>query len=138
VDSTHTTLLDIPELSKAASVAHIFPAMKNNSLLSVGQLCDECYSILFSISKITILNSKHKTLLKGSRYLNKGLLILNLRQKEVQTRGDTDRTHTQVSEANTIYDLHNAGALVNYLHRVMFICTKSALIHAVKKGHLAT
>jgi hypothetical protein len=45
LDSTHTTLFDIPELSKAASVAHIFP--------SVGNLCDEGYSILFSISKVT-------------------------------------------------------------------------------------
>jgi hypothetical protein len=41
MDSMHTAYLDIPELSKAASVAHIFSAMENNSLLSVGQLCDE-------------------------------------------------------------------------------------------------
>jgi hypothetical protein len=34
--------------------------------------------------------------------------------------------------------VHRAGALVNYLHKAMFSCTKSAIIHAVKKGHLAT
>jgi hypothetical protein len=44
--STHTAFLDIPELSKAASAAHMFPAMENNSLLSVGQLCDEGYRIV--------------------------------------------------------------------------------------------
>jgi hypothetical protein len=60
VESTHTPFLDIPELSKAASAAHIFSAMENKSLLSVGQLCDEVYSVLFIISEFTILDSKQK------------------------------------------------------------------------------
>jgi hypothetical protein len=38
MDSTHTASLDIPELSQAASIAHVFPGMVNNYLLSVGQL----------------------------------------------------------------------------------------------------
>jgi hypothetical protein len=36
------------------------------------------------------------------------------------------------------YALRNTGALVNYLHKAMFSCTKSALVHAAKKGHLTT
>jgi hypothetical protein len=56
----------------------------------------------------------------------------------VQTRGDTTRTQTKISEANNVYALRNKGALVNYLHRDMFSCTKSSIIHAVKKGRLAT
>jgi hypothetical protein len=67
MESTHTAFLDIPELSKAASAAHIFPAMENNSLLPVGQLCDEGYSVLFSISEVAIMDSKQKSLMKGSR-----------------------------------------------------------------------
>jgi hypothetical protein len=43
MDSTHTASMDIPELSEAASVAHIFAAMANNSLLYVGKLCNEGY-----------------------------------------------------------------------------------------------
>jgi hypothetical protein len=58
--STHTAILDIPQLSKAAKSAHIFPAMENNSLLPVGQLCDEGYSILFSIDEVTIMNATQK------------------------------------------------------------------------------
>jgi hypothetical protein len=34
--STHTATLDIPQLSKVAKAAHVFPAMENNSLLFVG------------------------------------------------------------------------------------------------------
>jgi hypothetical protein len=55
--------------------------------------------------------------------------------KKVQTN-NVPAKHN--SEANNVYSLRNTGALVNYMHKAMFICTKSALIHAVKKGHLAT
>jgi hypothetical protein len=33
MESTHTQALDIPELNKAASIAHIYPGMANHSLL---------------------------------------------------------------------------------------------------------
>jgi hypothetical protein len=116
----------------------MFSAMENNSLLSVGQVCDEGYSVLFSISEVTILDSKQKTLLKGSPYSNTGVCRINVCQKEVQTRGNTATPQNHISAANNIYDLHNTGALVNYMHKDMFSCTKSALICAVKKGHLST
>jgi hypothetical protein len=50
-----------------------FSAMENNSLLSVGKLCDEGYFVLFSISEVTTLDSNKKNLLKGSRDSNTGL-----------------------------------------------------------------
>jgi hypothetical protein len=56
-------------------------------------------------------------------------------QKKVQTNNVTAK---QNSAANNVYSLSNTGALVNYMHNAMFSCTTSALIHAVKKGHLAT
>jgi hypothetical protein len=40
--------------------------------------------------------------------------------------------------ANNVYGLCNTGALANYLHKAMFSPTKSALIQAVKNGHLTT
>jgi hypothetical protein len=76
--STHTAFLDIPQLSKAAKAAHIFPAMENNSLLSVGKLCDEGYSVLFSIDEVTIINAAQNILMKGSRDLTTGLWRIHL------------------------------------------------------------
>jgi hypothetical protein len=38
MESTHTESIYIPELSRYASIAHVFPGMVNHSLLSVGQL----------------------------------------------------------------------------------------------------
>jgi hypothetical protein len=48
------------------------------------------------------------------------------------------RKQPQIHSANNVYTLPNTGALVNYLHKAMFSCTKSDLVYAVKKGHLAT
>jgi hypothetical protein len=56
IHSTHTVSLDIPELSEDASLAHVFPAMANNALLSVVQLCNEGYDVIFKICGITIFN----------------------------------------------------------------------------------
>jgi hypothetical protein len=37
-----------------------------------------------------------------------------------------------------VYELCNTGALVKYLHKAMFSPTKSALLQAVKNGHIIT
>jgi hypothetical protein len=40
--------------------------------------------------------------------------------------------------ANNVYELRNTGALVHYLHKVLFSPTKSAMLQAVKNGYLIT
>jgi hypothetical protein len=40
--------------------------------------------------------------------------------------------------ANNVYELRNTGALVHYLHKALFSPTKSAMLQAVKDGHLIT
>jgi hypothetical protein len=81
MDSTHTASLDIPELSATAAVAYVFPSMANNSLLSVGQLCNEGYSVTFTIENITIFNKIGKEILKEIRDLDTGLWRTNLRKE---------------------------------------------------------
>jgi hypothetical protein len=61
--------------------------------------------------------------------LDIGLWRINLRK---------ERQQPQQAVANNVYELRNTGALVNYLHKSMFIPTKSALLHSVKNGHLVT
>jgi hypothetical protein len=60
MDSTHTASLDIPELSKAASISHVFPDMENHFLLSVGQLCNEGYYVTIRIEAVIILQRRRK------------------------------------------------------------------------------
>jgi hypothetical protein len=61
--------------------------------------------------------------------LDTGLWRINLRKKHQQP---------QLSVENNVYELRYTGALVNYLHKAMFSPTKSALLRAVKNGHLIT
>jgi hypothetical protein len=129
MDSTHTSSLGIPELSEAPSVAHVSPSMVNNSLLSVGQLCNEGYSVTFKIDGVTIFKSIGKEILKGNIYLDTVLWHINLRK---------DIPHNPIAAANNVYELRNTRELVNYLHKALFSPTKSALIKAVKQGHLTT
>jgi hypothetical protein len=127
MDSTHTSSIDIPELSRAESIVHIFPGMANHSLLSVGQMCNEGYSVTFKIEAVTIYNPRDVHILKGDRDLDTGLWRMNLRK---------EHQHHSHEVANHVYELRKTGELVNYLHKAMFSPTKSALLQAVKNGHL--
>jgi hypothetical protein len=129
MESSHTVELDIPELKAAASKAHVFPGMANHSLLSVGQLYDEGYIVNFKHALVTDCNSQKSQILSGSRKLDNGLWRINLKQTN---------QHIPEPIANNVYELRNTGALFHYLHKALFIPMKSALLQAVKDGHLIT
>jgi hypothetical protein len=129
MESTHTASLGIPQLNKSASIDFFFTGMANHSLLSVGQLCNEGYSITFRIDAVTIYNSQDVQILKGACDLDTGLWQFNLRKEYQQHPHEV---------ANNVYELRSTGALVNYLHKTMFSPTKAALLQAVKNGHLIT
>jgi deoxyxylulose-5-phosphate synthase len=80
MESTHTASLDIPELKKAASMSHIFLGMENHSLLSVGQMCNEGYSVTFRIDAVTIYNSREVQNYERCSRLGHGTLVHQLAQ----------------------------------------------------------
>jgi hypothetical protein len=129
MESYHTAELDIPELNAAASKAHVFPGMANHSLLSVGQLCDEGYIVTFKQASVTVCKSQKSQILNGPQALDTGLWRINLKQ-------DNNQIHHPI--VNNVYELRNTGALVHYLHKAMFSPTESAMLQAVKDGHLIT
>jgi hypothetical protein len=129
MESSHTAELDIPELNAAASKAYFFPGMANHSLLSVGQLCDEGYIVTFKQDTVTICDSGNSQVLSGPRDDTTGLWRINLRRTN---------NHKPDPIANNVYELSNTAALVHYLHKSLFSPTKSAMLQAVKYGHLIT
>jgi hypothetical protein len=129
MESSHTAELDIPTLNAAESKAHVFPRMANHSLLLVGQLCNKGYIVTFKKALVTVCNSQKSQILSGPRDLDTGLWRINLRQ-------DKQQIHQPIT--NNVYELRNTGALVHYLHKALFSPTKSALLQAVKDGHLIT
>jgi hypothetical protein len=129
MEYSHTAELNIPKLNAAASIAHVFPGMANHSLLSVGKLCNEGYTVTFRNASVTICDPKEFQILSGARDLDTGLWRINLRK---------DNQKLQQSVENNVYELSNTGALVHYLHKSLFSPTRSALLQAVKNGHLVT
>jgi hypothetical protein len=129
MESSHTSDLDIPELSVAASNAHVFPGMANHSLLSVRRLCNKGYIVTFKNALVTVCSSQEFQIMSGPRDLDTELWRINLRQ---------DNQHLHQAVANKVYELRYTGALVQYLHTLLFSPTKSALLQAVKDGHLMT
>jgi hypothetical protein len=129
MESSHTAELDIQELNAAASKAHVFSGMANHSLLSVGQLCDEGYIVTFKQASVTICDSEEAPILSGRRYLYTGLWRINLKQSN---------NHIPEPIVNSVYELRNTSALVHYLQKALFSPTKSAMLQAVKDGHLIT
>jgi hypothetical protein len=129
MESSHTAELETPELNDAASKAHVFPGMVNHSLLSVGQLCDERYTVTFKQDEVPICDSGNSQILSGPRDLNTGLWRINLKKPN---------NHKPEPIENNMNELCNTGALVHYLHKALFSPTKSALLQAVKYGNLIT
>jgi hypothetical protein len=129
MESSHTAELNIPELNATASKAHVFPGIANHSLLSVGQLCKEGYIVTFKQASVTICDSEKAPILSDCQDFHTGLWLINLKQ-----------THNHIPQpiANKVYELRNTGALVHYLHKSRFSPTKSAMLQAVKDGHLIT
>jgi hypothetical protein len=129
MESSHTAELDIHELNAAASKAHVFPGMVNQSLLLVGKLCDEGYIVTFKHASVTICDSDKSQILTGPRDLNTGLWRISLKQTN---------NHTPQRIANTVYKLRNAGALVHYLHKALCSALKASMLQTAKDGHLIT
>jgi hypothetical protein len=129
MESSHTAELYIPELNAAASKVHVFPGMASHSLISVRNLCDKGYIVTFKQASVTICNSEKSQILGGPRDLNTGLWRINLKQTN---------NHIPEPIANNVYELRNIGSLVHYLHKAPFSPKKSAMLQAVKDGHLIT
>jgi hypothetical protein len=129
MESSHTADLDIPELNAAASKAYVFSRMAHHSLLSVGLLCGKGYIVTFQRDTVTIYTSESSKLLSGPRDDTTGLWRINLKQPNKPIPDPI---------ANNAYELRNTGAVVHYLHKALFSPTKSAMLQAVKDGHLIT
>jgi hypothetical protein len=93
------------------------------------QLCNEGYIVNIKHASVTVYDSQKSQILNGPRDLDTGVWRINL-----------NLNNTQIPEpiANSVYELRNTGALANYLYKALFSPTKSALLQAVKDGHMIT
>jgi hypothetical protein len=66
IASTHNAMLNMPSLPHAARQAHILPVLSQDSLLSVGKMCDSGCAVTFTATKLTVTNDGSK-ILTGQR-----------------------------------------------------------------------
>ena len=121
--SSKECLLDIPTLPLPARRAHILPELANNSLLSIGQMCDEGCVATFTQEKVTI-QKNNKIILTGDRYSSTKLWKLPLKS--------TQQINTTQLQTNTVRQS------ISYLHAAAFSPSKSTFLQATTNGFFSS
>ena len=124
--STHTCSINLPGLPLAARKAHLFPALADHALLSVGQLCDHGCNVTFTSNDVTIALHQ-KTLFTGTRAAN-GLWAVTL----------SHQNHCAKAAAIISPPSTNTSELLQYLHACCFSPRKATWLNAIRNGHFTT
>jgi hypothetical protein len=127
MQSSHTCNLLLTDLPPQARHAHILPGLVHNSLISVGQLCDNGCSVTFTQDQVT--DSKNeKCVMYGSQDPKSRLWRVDLKQ----------RFETNQVQCNHAHDNSNKKDLINYLHAACYSPVKSTWITAIKNVNFSS
>jgi hypothetical protein len=107
--------------------AHNLPGLVHNSLISVGQLCDNGCDVTFTQEQVTV-SRDGKCVMYGSRDPGLRLWRVDLKKK----------FETKNAQCNHAHDNSNQKYLINYLHAACFSPVKSTWIKAIKNGHFTS
>jgi hypothetical protein len=127
IQSSHTCNLLLTDLPPQARQAHILPGLVHNSLISVGQLCDNGCSVTFTQDQVTV-SKIEKCVMYGSRDPKSRLWQVDLK----------NRFETNQVQCNHAHDNSNQKDLINYLHAACFSPVKSTWITAIKNGNFTS
>ncbi len=119
--STHTAELNLPALPPSAKQAHLFPALQDTCLVSIGMLCDAGCEANFT--KTTVNVTLNGTLiLQGNRCLKTGLWNVPLQAPEHQ--------------ANSIMGTAKVAEQVAFSHAALFSPSISTLEQALGNNYV--
>ena len=122
ISNTEEGNLPIIGVSSNATRARIFPDLKNSSLLSIGQLCDDDCFALFSKKYLTIFKD-NELILFGHRNTTNGLWDVPMIPKYESMNAIINRNQTKQQ-------------LATYIHQCLFSPTLRTLAEAIKRGNL--
>ena len=128
IQATHTALLDLPSLPLAARTAHIFPDLKNGSLLSIGEMCDHGLTAQYTKHTVNIFNGSH-LVLSGTRSPHSRLWLINLDKSQHPTSSPLF--------ASPALELSNHAQLVAFYHACLCSPAVSTMLEALDKGILS-
>jgi hypothetical protein len=126
IQSSHTCDLLLTNLPPQARKAHILPGLVHNSLISVGQLCDNGCDVTFNKYTVSVMNNGKRV--TGARDPQSGVCQVNLRHAKM----------TIQSTFNHGYDTNNQKELIHYLHAACFSPVKFTWIAAIKNGNFTS
>jgi hypothetical protein len=124
---SHTCSLLLTDLLPQARQAHILPGLVHNSLISVGQLCDNGCSVTFTQDQVTV-SKNGKSVMNGSRDPKSRLWRVDLKKI----------CETNQVQCNHAHDNSNQKDLIIYLHAACFSPVKSTWITAIKNGNFSS
>jgi hypothetical protein len=130
ITSTQTATLNMPSLPHTTRQAHILPGLAQQSLLSVGQMCDSGCSVTFTATEVTVTNGE-STILTGLRDKESSLWRVPL---EPNVRMEIGHEHS----AHNVYEQKSIQSAITYLHACFFIPVTDTWLKAIQTGHFAT
>jgi hypothetical protein len=127
IQSSHTCNLLLTYLPPQARQARILPGLVNNSLIWVGQLCDNRCSVTFTQDQVAV-SKNEKCVMYGSRDPKSRLWRVDLKKI----------FETNQVQCNHAHDKNNQKDLINYLHAACFSLVKSTWITAIINGNFSS
>jgi hypothetical protein len=127
IQSSHTCDLLLTDLPPQARKAHVLPDLVHNSLISVGQLCDNRCNVTFKKEVVSVMSNR-KCVMLGSCDLHSGLWRIDLRNSKLEIQ----------SACNHAHDARNQKELINYLHAACSSPVKSTWMAAIKNGNFTS
>jgi hypothetical protein len=121
IQLSHACDLVLTDLPPQARKAYVFPGLVRDSLISVGQLCDNGCDITFNKDTLSIM-SNGKFVMTGARDPQSGLWRFNLQNSKTAIQSTCNHAHDKI----------NQKELINYLHAACFSPVKSTWIAAIK------
>jgi hypothetical protein len=97
IQSSHTCDLLITDLPPQARKAHVFPGLLHNSLISVGQLCDNGCDVKFNKEMVYVMNNG-KCIMLGSRDPQLGLWRVNLKNIKPEIHSAYNHAHDTINQ----------------------------------------
>jgi hypothetical protein len=127
IQSSHTFNLLLIDLPPQARHAHILQGLVHNSLISVGQLCDNGCSVTFTQEQVTV-SKNEKLVMYGSRDPKSRLWRVDLKK----------RFETNQVQCKHEHDNSNQKDLFYYLHAACFSPVKSTWTTAIRNGNFSS
>ena len=142
IQASHTALLPFPQLSLATRQDHIFLSLHNKALLSIEQLCDDGFSVVFNQQHVTAFKANHLSL-SGKHDPKNGLYYIDLpptlsppiTRTVAPSIPPPASTHI---EDHSAYKMTTQANLVQFLHRTAFNPVTSTCNQSIDAGYFTT